>query len=60
MNVATLTETHPLRLAMLAADELRKHLLDYADTTDKPAWEVVEAADLSDTVADLLAKAGTP
>jgi hypothetical protein len=52
--------THPLRLAMLAVDEVRQHLREYADATDRPAWEAVQAADLLDTVAELLAKAGTP
>lgn len=45
----------PLRLAMVAADEIRQHLRDYADATDRPAWEAVQAADLLDTVAELLA-----
>jgi hypothetical protein len=53
-------QPRPLHLAMLAADEVRQHLRDYADATDRPAWEAVQAADLLDTVADLLAKAGTP
>lgn len=53
-------QPHPLRLAMLATDEVRQHLREYADATDRPAWEAVQAADLLDTVAELLAKAGTP
>lgn len=48
---------HPLHLVMLAADEVRLHLCEYADVTDCPAWEAVQAADLLDTVADLLGKA---
>ena len=49
-----------LRLAIAATDEIRNHLRDYADTTDTPAWEAVEAADLLDSVADLLGKAVQP
>lgn len=60
MICPTPTQPRPLHLAMLAADEVRQHLRDYADATDRPAWEAVQAADLLDTVADLLAKAGTP
>lgn len=60
MICADLQQAHPLRLAMLAADEVRQHLRDYADTTDRPAWEAVQAADLLDTVADMLAKAVQP
>jgi hypothetical protein len=52
--------THPLRLAMLAADDLRQHLHDYAQATDRPAFEAVQAADLLDAAADLLAKAVMP
>jgi hypothetical protein len=52
--------THPLRLAMLAADEVRQHLREYADATDRPACEAVQAADLLDVVADLLSKACSP
>ena len=50
----------PLCLAQLAADDLRQHLRDYADATDNPSYEAVEAADLLDAVADLLAKAMQP
>lgn len=51
-----------LRLAMLAIKDVRKPLQDYADETDEPAWEAVEAADLLDTVSKLLegAVAGLP
>ncbi|OOG43232.1 hypothetical protein B0E52_09860 [Rhodanobacter sp. C06] len=55
-----LKQAHPLRVAMLAADEVLQHLREYADATDRPAWEAVQAADLLDSVADLLAKAVQP
>lgn len=42
---------HPLRLAMLSADEVRKHLREYADTTDRSAWEAEQAAGLLDKAA---------
>ncbi|EIL88671.1 hypothetical protein AB7849_05020 [Rhodanobacter sp. 115] len=48
---------HPLRLAVLATDEVRQHLREYADATHRPAWEAMHAANLLDTVADLLDKA---
>jgi len=51
---------NPIRLAIGATDDSRNHLRDYADATDNPSWEVVEAADLLDAVADLLAKAVAP
>jgi hypothetical protein len=57
MTPADLRQAHPLRLAMLAADEVRQHLREYANATDRPTWEAVQAADLLDTVAELLAKA---
>jgi len=44
-------------LASGATDDSRNHLRKYADATDTPAWEVVEAADLLDRVVDLLDKA---
>lgn len=53
-------QLHPLRLAMLATDEVRQHLREYADATDRPAWQAVQAADLLDTVAELLAKVAQP
>ena len=53
-------QPHLLRLAALADDEVRQHLREYADATDRPAWEAVQAADLLDTVVKVLAKAGTP
>jgi len=43
-----LQPAHPLRLAMLAADEVRQHLREYADATDRPASEAVQAVDLLD------------
>ena len=46
-----------ISLAIGATDDSRNHLRDYADATDALAWEVVEAADLLDRVADLLNKA---
>ena len=49
-----------LQLAIAAADDIRNHLRDYADATDTPAWEVVEAADLLDSVADLLGNVVEP
>ena len=61
MTAATLRndlqQWHPLRIALLAADEVRQHLREHADATDRPTWEAVKAADLLDTVAHLLDKA---
>lgn len=55
-----LQQQHPLRIAMLAASEKRQHLCEYADATDRPACEAVQAADLPDTVAELLARLELP
>lgn len=60
MIAIDLQQAQPLRMAMFAIDEVRQHLIDYADTTDRPAWEAVEAANLLDAVAELLAKAVQP
>lgn len=63
MIVATLRadlqqqQQHPQRVAMLAADEVRRDLRECADATDRPAWEALQAADLLETVADPLGKA---
>lgn len=46
-----------LILALAATDAARAQLARYALVTDTPAWEVVEAADLLDAVADRLTPA---
>jgi hypothetical protein len=43
-----------LRFAIAATDLVCNRLRDYADATDAPRHEAVEAADLMDRVADLL------
>ena len=48
------TGTIALTLAARAVSDARLHLGTYADGTDAPACEAVEAADLLDAVADLL------
>lgn len=43
-----------LSRAMCAADDLRGHLHDYADTTDEPVPGVVEVADMADEIMAVL------
>lgn len=48
---------HLLRLATLAAGEVRQYIHEYADCTDRPIFEAVQVADLLDSVITLLERA---
>jgi hypothetical protein len=51
-------EHSPLVQALSAIKAARAQLDHYAHTTDEPAWDVVDAADLLDAVSQRLAPAG--
>lgn len=48
-----------LCLALAAVDAARQQLNRYANATDKPAWQVVDVADLLDVVGTFLGDAVT-
>ena len=56
---ATADAHDTLCLALAAIHAARQQLQRYAIATDAPAWQVVDAADLLDAVADSLATAIT-